>query len=219
MVPNLLVRTWFCCRSWWEARQWEARQFGLLDTHTSLPKFTPVVNHGHSSTVAGSAGASSAATGGPGSGRRKAFTSSLCSSRAAILNAAGASPVNFHMSAGNGGWCATWIWSCVSKHVGWRPPRLVALLSCYRICSLTSTPCVFARLRVPSIFSHECRLWQGQKKGQYQPDGTGIHHWPWWQAEVCVWGQAVVATCSVTQVHAHVHNLVTRFSCEHARKP
>lgn len=42
-------------------------------------------------------------------------------------------------------------------------------------------------------FPHERRLWQGQEEGQHQPDGSGIHHWPWWQAEVGAWVQAVGA--------------------------
>lgn len=50
--------------------------------------------------VAGAA--SSAGTGGPGSGRRKAFASSLCSSRAAILSAAGTSPISHYVSGGSG---------------------------------------------------------------------------------------------------------------------
>lgn len=47
--------------------------------------------------------ASSAGTGGPGSGRRKAFASSLCSSRAAILSAAGTSPVSHYVASGGSG--------------------------------------------------------------------------------------------------------------------
>jgi hypothetical protein len=35
-----------------------------------------------------------------------------------------------------------------------RPPKLVASLSCYHICSLTSTPCACALLRFPPIYYH-----------------------------------------------------------------
>jgi hypothetical protein len=47
-------------------------------------------------------------------------------------------------AAGNDGWCETWAWGGVSKHIGWRPPRLVASLSCYHFCSLVSShlPCL-----------------------------------------------------------------------------
>jgi hypothetical protein len=40
-------------------------------------------------------------------------------------------------------------------HVGWQPPRLVALLSCYHICSLTSTPGACALLRFPSTITSQ----------------------------------------------------------------
>jgi hypothetical protein len=56
--------------------------------------------------AAGGFPAGTGSAGGGGSGgaqRRKAFSSSLCSNRAAILNAAGASPVHYHSGgAGRG---------------------------------------------------------------------------------------------------------------------
>lgn len=58
----------------------------------------------HNNAAGASAGTGSAGAGGSGGAqRRKAFASSLCSNRAAILNAAGASPVHFHSGgAGRG---------------------------------------------------------------------------------------------------------------------
>jgi hypothetical protein len=51
--------------------------------------------------------------------------------------------------------CENGAWGGVSKHVGRRPPRLVASLSCFHICSSPSTPCACALLRFP-LLSHMC---------------------------------------------------------------
>jgi hypothetical protein len=64
---------------------------------------------------------------------------------------------------GNDGWCETWGWHVVSKHTGWQPPGLVASLSCYHICSLTSSPGVCG-LRSPSLFTAQTGEGQGDNR-------------------------------------------------------
>jgi hypothetical protein len=48
---------------------------------------------------------------------------------------------------GNDGLYGTWAWYVVSKHIGWRPSRIVSWLSCYHICSLTFNPGACALVR------------------------------------------------------------------------
>jgi hypothetical protein len=55
----------------------------------------------------------------------------------------------FHMLTPGG--CGTWTWGGVSKHAGSRPPRLVASLSCYHVCSFIHPRCLCPPL---PLYSH-----------------------------------------------------------------